>query len=438
MLIFFNKLQLVFRIYKIQFFIVLIIAFTSSQSIYASTPSVTLIEAYAFSLKNAETVQIQQSQSNQASQQVSQAKGGFLPTIAASATYLKQDVPSSSSSIEQDQTTAKLTLSQPLFRGLGSFATLKASKAYAQAKENLVELEKATLYQNCATLFYRTLELEKDHSHLEDLLNFTQERIKDLKERERIGKSKTSEVLAAQSQFALFKSQTLEAAFKASISKKEFLSLTRLPENTILIENLNPIQTLPSLDFYLKQLNNRPDILALQNNLDASQSLVTVARAGHFPSLDIYGNYYFKRTGTYKDSKWDASLGLSIPLFAGGVTHSKILEATEKTKESELSLFYAQRKAKDEITAYYAQVQNLIQQVDLLKEASIIAKKSYDTQKRDYQYGLVSNLDVLQSLSNRIETERSLDKSIYELQIAYASIQSAINEIPKVEKVETR
>src|SRR4051812_29175419 len=87
----------------------------------AEKAPLSLEQVFQSALGHSESLGIQQSRSAQADERVRQARGGLLPNVNFSAAYFRQDSPDTtsssgaiSSSQRPDQTTVKITASQPL------------------------------------------------------------------------------------------------------------------------------------------------------------------------------------------------------------------------------------------------------------------------------------------------------------------------------------
>ena len=60
----------------------------------------------------------------------------------------------------------------------------------------------------------------------------------------------------------------------------------------------------------------------------------------------------------------------------------------------------------------YQNIQKIQVQLKSLKDALKKSEEAYRLNKKDYSFGLVTNLDVLQSLNVFIETKRSYDSLV--------------------------
>lgn len=402
-----------------------------------STPTVvlgaeySLGEVYHASLSKTETNAIEEARVAQLQEKVSQAKGSFFPTISGIASYQRQDETGSSSSISRaNQKNARITAVQPIFRGSSEFYGLSAVQAQLRAQEQSRLQAKITLARLVAEAFYDVLGAAQDVQNVKTLQELTQDRIRELKRRVKIGRSRKGDLLAAESQ-ALTTEAQLELANDLHHRAWETLIYVSGIERGSTLKDTEDLRAIKeTVDEYLSKIEDRPDIQAKKELLNYYDDSVGVTRGFHFPSVDATGNYYLKRSGLLEDSKWDVTLTLTIPFFQGGVTQSQVREASEKRKEQELTLFSGRREVQKEIRIFYESVQSGLKQVKMLKEAVALSEQNYKEQSKDYSLGLVTNLEVLQALNSFIENQRALDRSRYDLKTSHAFLRTAVGDLP--------
>lgn len=71
-----------------------------------------------------------------------------------------------------------------------------------------------------------------------------------------------------------------------------------------------------------------------------------------------------------------------------------------------------------------------IRQTKILEKALVATEQNYQEQKKDYSYGLVTNLDVLQALNSFQETKRSLDRLRFQVMASWAELKATVGQIP--------
>ncbi len=392
----------------------------------------TLLQAYRSAIKKTEPVAIQESLTTQAEESVTQARGYLFPTLTGVGTYTRQDQPPNPSVFTlADQYNAKLMVTQPIFHGFRDFAGLSGAQNLLKAQQHATDQSRYSLYDTVASSYYAVLSTEKDIANLQLLLDLTDKRVKELKERVQIGRSRLGELLSAQAQVATLKAQ-MEGALSANRQARATFELaTGLTASTALTDSSEvlPAKPLP-LENYLAKVEKRPDILAAKAQVEAAEDNVSYAWRGHLPSLDFTGNYYLKRTGALSGSNWDLGLVLSVPIFQGGIVQSQYKMAIDKRKQQELLLAQTRRNAIHQIQNAYVVYANSISQSIAFKEASEITEKNYNTQSHDYRNGLVTNLDVLDALNQFQTTKQQMDRTYYQAKSAEATLSAATGEVP--------
>jgi len=389
-----------------------------------------LKSVYDSALEKTETVATQNATTEQAREREWQATGRILPQLNLIGTYLRQDPGSSLNAFSrEEQTTARLNLVQPLFRGFGEFAERRSRLAIVKSQEKATEQAKLTLFESVARAYYGLLSAEKDLTTLTQLKEINDKRIQELAGRVRIGRSRAADRLSAEAQSATLEAQIAAATTTRDQARETFRFASGIDTPVTLKEPSAEVpEKLAPLEDWLARVPARPDLQSRQALVESSDESITVARAGHFPSLDLGANYYFRRAGILADSKWDVTLNLVFPLFQGGVIQAGVREAYERRKEQELLLASQKRRAETEIRSLHQEVRGHLQQYNALRRALELVERNYQQQEKDYRFGLTTHLEVIQALNNLQETRRLHDRNSYAAHAALAALRAAVGE----------
>ena len=390
----------------------------------------TLDKYFSAALDRSEVVAIQSELIRQAEERYQQSISALLPTVSGDASYLWQesltsDVPSTSTSLLNRQPLAKLTATQPLFRGFREFAALRQTQALVGAQKDDRLNAQVLLYKDVVQNFYNVLSFEQDLRNFEEEIRQNLDRETELKARVRIGRSRDSEILNVQTTIGTLRALIEQTRGQLRVERETFAFLSGLDASTPLDDTEPMPGGLKPLDDYLARIELRPDVKASRKRQTAAQENVTQAKGAHLPSLDLNGNYYFDRPGTLKDITWDVQLALTVPIYSGGSLMSKTREAMSQKTQADLTTSQISRQAEQEIRSLYQTVVFDALQLDALEKSTEAAKKSYEAQRRDYRLGLVTNLDVLQSLSSFQVNQRALDRARYNAKLDFIKLQAA-------------
>jgi outer membrane protein len=375
-----------------------------------------LEECYSAALAHSETLGISQEAITQAEEHIQQASGGLYPSINGVASRYWQDSNTSAGGFYPPiQDTVKLTVAQPLFRGLRDFAGLKLTHHLEDASVNDRKAAEVQLYKDVAQAYYTVLSLEHDMADLQTELKLNAQRVGELQGRIRIGRSRVSEVLTIQSAAASLRSQTDLVRGQIGAARDMLAFQTGLDREIPLRDIAAPPPAAAGIDHYLSQLEARPEVAASRSRVEASEDNIGVQKGAHLPNLDLTGDYFFVRPGVLADSKWDVQLLLTVPIYAGGATSSRTREAASLEHQAELSLSRARRSAIEEVRSLYSTVISDQAQIQSLDAASRLSERNYTEQSKEYRLGLVTNIDVLQSMTTWQASLRALDRARYTL-----------------------
>jgi outer membrane protein len=375
--------------------------------------SVSLKQAFEAARVNMESIKRADAFVQQNEELKSRAEATIRPTISGVASYTKIDPPSAagrSPFLLTRQYSYGFRLSQPIVRG-GSIAALEL------AKENIIlaryqkDVSEINLYQLVINSYYNLALAKSDLNNVLELKNFSQERVKVISDRSSIGRSRRGELVEAQAQLHIADSQYQEALTKLQEAQRMFEFHTALNSNEVNLEG-PPTRLTLSLEAYLQKLKSRPDILASNQQTKVATKQVEIAKGSHYPQVDLTSNYYIERTGVLATSEWDVGVAVIIPLYQGGGVQAAVRQAVEEKRISELRKDETIRAAERDVMINYQNLIQIEEQLKSLKEALNKSEEAYRLNKKDYQFGLVTNLDVLQSMNMYIQTKRSVDTLI--------------------------
>lgn len=411
-----------------------VLAATLSASGGTLPPGLTLKAAFSAARSHAENIRIQKGTVNQAEERLGQAKGALFPTVAAIGTYTRQHAPESSAGnrafTQPTQRNVRLNLTQPLFRGFAEYAAWRSADIQLELQRERERAEVVSLYEQLVVAYFDLLSATQDRRNLIALRDLTDRRVDDLRARVRIGRSRKGELLSAQAQAASVRAE-LEASEATIAQLREGLSnLTGVPAIGELDHQPAPPAAAPDLGALLKRIDFRPDVMAQRKQVETTGESVAIARAGHWPTFDFFGNYYLDRTGVLQNSKWDIGLNLSFPLFQGGVISSRVREAAEEEQKQELTASRLRSDSETLVRQRHHALSGALSRLRSIAEALSLSEENYKEQNRDYSLGLVTNLDVLQALNLYVDNQRALDRTRYEAESTYRLLLASVAEIP--------
>jgi len=392
-------------------------------SAFAAERPFSLVDCYRAALKRSESFGIQEQLLVQATELEKQAKAALFPALSAEASFLRQDAPNAATAKQQN--TVRITGIQPLFSGFREFALIRQRYAFSAQQAAALQDAARLLFYDVADAFYSTLILQADSINFGNELDLGRKRLQELEGFRRVGRSRSSEVLAQRANIANLEALGESTRLQLKVQRDVLSFLTGLPAESPLSDAEAPPGKTETLDSYLTGLSERPDITASQAAVRASEAAVSASRGSHLPSADLSGNYYLQRPGTSSGVKWDITLFLSLPIFRGGAVVSQVRQAVSQQEQATLAEARARRLADLEVRRYYERVLSGRIQLAKLGEYTDLSRQNHEAQRKDYANGLVTNLDVLQATSSWYVALRSKERQQFTLKGDFVKLQAA-------------
>lgn len=394
-------------------------------------------EAYRQALRQAEAVEIGRERVEEAQGRVYQALQTILPQADFQMSRFEQDVDDDASGspegvggtlLRRTTPLRKFTFSQPIFSGFKEFAALAAAGADRKKQEWDYRRAKELLLVDVAEAYYTHRESVEDAKILEETRHVIEERIRELDERIRLGRSREGERQTSLSDLRLVEAE-LARSRRVQATTRQLLEfyLGRALDAEL---EIPPSETVPDELRYLALRDQRSDVRSAEENLRLYEQNVTAARSGFFPTAKAEGNYYTHRVGFQSGVDWDVTVSVDVPLFDGLDTVAQVKQAAAQRRIAELELEQTRRLADLDIRNQHVAYCTLAEEERARLAAAEASRENYRLQSEDYRLNLVSNLDVLDALRHYQEVRRSWNQTLHELHRQRWRLRAAAGELP--------
>jgi outer membrane protein TolC len=355
------------------------------------------------------------------------SSSGFFPSLETNYSYFTEDTPTTLSS-ENPQETTKLTLRQNLFRGFVDVEGYRAARLRQQAGLAHVEATKINLADHALDIFFQYQILNKDIYYLKLQIDTLRSRVSDQNQQNRIGKIRAAESLSSRAELLIKESEVAELQIRLRSIETQLRELTGADQNYKEFKSKTP--ELKSKEKYVQYLNDRADIKRELLKKEAAEKEAFRAKLEYSPSLDLSGNYYLDRPRARDDSKWDVTASITLPLFSGFRTYSNHSIKKSQAILQQYQVDLLRRRLNLEFEERYNTVLQYQGSIKLLEEALDLSKRAYEQTRRDYGFGQVSNLDVLQSLRIHTDTARNYNRQLMGLYSSFYKMEGYLGKIP--------
>lgn len=365
-----------------------------------------------------------------------QARAAMLPQINGEATYNRNETDSEGNQVfgsvlfpsnnSQDTTTRNfgVNLNQMVY-DRARFTQLRSQRALSRASDFQLEAAGDNLVTRTSAAYFNVLvQLETlaaadaAEAALNKQFDYASRRLE-------VGLAPITDVHEARAQFDTARANTIVARNAVEDAYQALAEITGTP-----IRNLQglPADFQPELpasggveDWVKTAIDNNPALKAKQFQVDSVAANVDTARAGHWPTLYLGGNYgdrdtdgtstdNLDRTVRDFDSQSDSrslALTLRVPIFAGGATQSQVRQAIAQRDVASAELEQQRRALERNTRNSYQTLVAGISEVEARRLALFSAQSAYDASQVGLEVGTRTVLDVLNNQNNLFTGQRA-------------------------------
>jgi outer membrane protein len=385
----------------------------------------TLADCYRMALARSETIALQRELIVQTEARLRQALSGALPRASFQYSNRRQDGTGSSNFTLREIPESKFVVTQPLFSGFREFAATQAARHEKRQRRHEQARAEHLLMVDVANAFFLVREQREDLIALETTRSILMARLDELAERERLGRTRPTELASVEAQLRRVEADWVSAAAREAAARQLLEFLVGAPVEAVL-DLPAAVPPVEPESAYLSRVAQRPDVWAAAEALRSAGKGVGVARADFWPDVDLEGNYYTERVGNAADVKWDVMLLVDVPLFQGGEAAAAHREAKSLERQAQLSYERLVREATLDVRDKYTQFLSAVARANALRQAVTAAETHYRLQAEDYSRSLVDNLEVLRALEDLQEARRQLIAATHETKRLYWQLQAAV------------
>jgi outer membrane protein len=403
-------------------------ALLAASGLAFSAHAADLIGVYRDALASDPVYQAARAQYQANVERLPQARAGYLPLITGSAgSYRNYNERDGTDDLDYSTRGYNLTLSQPLFRMQNWIAISQAEKLVVQAEATLTTAGQ-DLILRVAQAYFDVL-LAQDNVALSDAQKRAiSEQLAQAKRNFEVGTATIVDTLEAQARYDQAVAKEVLDANDLEVKKRALQQLIgKYPEA---LKPLGNMLELPrpkpdSIDEWVKAASDSSlAILVAKAAYEIAAQEVDRAKAGHYPTVDLNATYNYNRnpasslgefaTGSSITQK-NAQVGvlLSVPIFAGGGTQSRVREALAIRDRSQQDLENTQRTVAQSVRQYFLSVTNGIALVRALEQALASTQSQLDSSILGRDVGVRTSVDVLNAQQAVFQTRRDLQQARY-------------------------
>jgi len=328
----------------------------------------------------------------------------------------------------------KFSFSQPLFQGFKSVGALMGAGNLKNQRKEEHDLAKEDLFLEAAEAFYALLSAEKNLAILGESIKLFEDRIHDLSEREKIGRSRPGEVAMARAKMKVLEARIAKA--RGAVLSAQSLAWFYSGVSHLKAIDEDPETFSETLDIdpehYSEIAQNRSDVAAAWEAVGTAKQTIVVKQSVMWPQINLSANQYEKREGFQDGISWDTLITMNVPLYRGGDNLGQVLEAEANYRKAQWNYRLVQKTALLEIEQTHQDWIASREQHRAYQAAVEASQENFNYQKEDYSKNLVSNLDVLAALEELLSIREEANTTLYTMKSNYWRLQiAASSKIPE-------
>ena len=419
------------------------IAAITMSAIILSQPAlaVTLDEAIATGLGHSPKLQIAESQAKEQHSKKLEAYSGFLPTVAAGATYLTSknylltdvNLGGNPMTIPQIIPTSNFTLTAtlPLFDGFASTNRLQSASHFEDAAQMDFDWARFQIEREITLQYFRAVAAKTLKLVAEQNVKTLEDHLKDVSLFKKSGISTNYDVLRVEVQLSESRSELLNATDNVILAKGRLAETMGVEDIDDVVGDLPP-PAQKAQKIALASLQTRGDLQALAEKTAGFQKLEDANSKYWVPRVNLFGQYSYYNNRNDELAAWDryrdgyqVGISLNWNLFDGLVSASRSRQSIEQKTRADKGLVMARLHAKQDLDVWSRKLQyfssvykSKLADIDRSKEAVRLAREGRRVGVRTNTELLDAEIDLFRSQAGAVNAQLGALEAKISLELA--------------------
>jgi outer membrane protein len=327
-----------------------------------------------------------------------------------------------------------VNLRMNLFNGFRDVANVRrAGSEIERRRWQLLDLQEIVLL-DVAQTYYQVLRSEQSVRVLENSVTVQDERVRDMRARNRVGVARPLDVAQTEAQAANTRASLVLARTDVRNGRTvlSFLIGQNVSQSPLSDDVRLPAE-LPTVDTSLAGAEQgRQDLAAARAAVDVAKQEAQLAVGQYYPSVNLNFNYYLERQSSPEDSLYNGLVSANLPIFTAGVIHANVRAALSQLRQAKLQESSTRRTVEEDVRLAHS---NLQASADRLKELQIsrdAAREALRQAEGNYAAGRATNLERLVAQDQVLSAELQLATATYDQKLFYLNLQRVTGRISDI------
>lgn len=408
----------------------------------AEGEQLTLSRAIEIALANQPTIRAGQSQVRVNEARIGQAQANYYPQLAYTADYSRISPASSSNRVftagsgtsvstggAYDQYTTGVGLNQLVYDFGKTGSQVKAQRFSTEASRFDLQNIRQVVVFNVRQSYYALLAGQRLTTVAQESVKGFQHHLDQARGFFDVGLRPKFDVTKAEvdlgsARLGLIKAENLVRLSRVTLNNN--LGLTDVPEYRV--EEILSFERymLPFDEALRKAYEQRPDLLSIRAQKEASREQVNVAKKNYFPVLTGNASHTYAGTSFPLDHGWQFGLELNFPIFSGFLTTYQVAEARSTYDVVSANEAKLRQSALLEVQQTYLSLREADESVQTTDLTVRQARENLDLAQGRYDAGVGNPIEVSDALVAYATAQGNYISALYNYKTASAGIEKAI------------
>ncbi|MCR1809867.1 TolC family protein [Sulfurospirillum sp. hDNRA2] len=412
---------------------------------HANDESLHLYQAYELALSYAPKYKAQSYKTDATAEGIEQAKSKLYPKIDLTGSGGKYEYETyyNGESTSEMYKTYSLSLVQPLYRPEILDVIEQSKTRYDASREELSQQEQQ-LGIDVAKAYFKVLQISMEMEKLDTQKIFYESKYQKILSMLPLGFSNTIEMLdvKANKDKALVDYVAKKREFQAEKAKLERL-IGQSVHQVLPYEGNYDIQKFSKAKSLWKkrlQENNKDSKIA-ELSKEAARMEMDIRKYEHYPKVDLVVSKAQNYTNDLVAHKYDnkAMVQISVPLYQGGYTKSRVQEATLLFHAASENFNAVNTQILDQFEDIWTQRESLLESIGILEEAKHSAQMYLLAIRQGEKEGTKSQVDILEAETKFQSMKSELAITFYEMLLNELNLLALTGDLSltKMQQIET-
>ena len=389
-----------------------------------------LLSVYQQALLNDTVVLKAQAQFEIVKEDIIQARSVLLPQISAKTGYSDGER-EFFTDVVSTQATSSLSYSANLNMQLyhhDSWLRLNNAEKSAHQSDLTYQVTKQDLIVRVAQAYFALLSAKDDLEFAQAEKAAIARQLEQTKQRFSVGLTAITDVHEAQAQFDNAVTEEIRSENAIYNAEEELRVITNTYPRNINVLNTTRFSTSTptpnSADEWQKAAEAKNlELIAAKVGLDIAKDNISIARAGHYPTLDFGAQYGSSDDETQLNNNpsvnepgldnYSVGVTLNVPIYSGGAIESSVRQAQSRFVLASQDLMQSHRGVVRTTRNAYNTVVATISGIKALEQSVLSATKALEATEAGFEVGTRTIVDVLDSTRNLYNAKRNLSSTRY-------------------------